>query len=65
MPLALKKPMRVYVQDNIPYVWLSDGYNFMEALFTKEAINEFRKHNSTLKFSSLREKILYVNKWSI
>lgn len=65
MPLPLKKPMRLTVHDNIPYVWLSDGYNFIEALFTKDAIHEFRKNYSHIKFSSLRDKIILVTKWSL
>jgi hypothetical protein len=57
--------MRMLVQDNIPYVWLSDGYHYIEALFTKEAINEFRKNYSHVKFNLLRDKIIFVSKWSL
>jgi len=65
IPLALKKSTRLYVHDYIPYVWLSDGYHLIEAYFTKESINEFRKNYSHMKFSALRDKILYINKWSL
>ena len=44
---------------------MSDGYNFIEAIFTKEAINEFRKYYSHVRFSSLRDKIIYINKWKL
>lgn len=57
--------MRLAVYDNIPYVWLSDGHYYMEAHFTKDAINEFRKIYSTQKFSSLRSKMLLVTHWKL
>ena len=66
MPMALKKPMRAYVHDNIPYVWLSDGYHFIEAIFTKDAINEFRKlYTPKHSFSQLRDKMIMISKWSL
>ena len=57
--------MRLIMTENIPSVWLSDGFFFIEALFTKEAISEFRKNFSHLKFSHLRDKIVYVQRWSL
>lgn len=65
MSSAIKKPFRVYVYDNIPFVWLSDGYHFIEAHFTKEAINDFRKNHTTIKFSSLKDKMLLITKWKV
>ena len=64
-PSQFKRPMRLIVQENIPMVLLSDGFTYIEALFTKEAINDFRKNFSHLKFSNLRDKIIYVKKWSL
>lgn len=46
-------------------MWVSDGYHFIEAHFTKESISEFRKNYSHMKFSSLRDKIIYISKWSL
>lgn len=57
--------MRLCLWENIPYVWLSDGYNFMEGLFTKEAVNEFRKNYPHIKFSALRDKMILASKWSL
>lgn len=65
VPLELRKSLRLFVIDNIPYMWLSDGFHFIEALFTKDAVNEFRKNYPHVKFSGLRDKILFVNKWSL
>lgn len=65
VPLALKKSTRLFIYDLIPYVWLSDGYHFIEAFFTKESINDFRKQYSHLKFSSLKDKVIYVKSWSM
>lgn len=63
-PLPLKKSIRLAVKENIPLVMVSDGFHNMEAVFTKEAVNEFRK-NYQIKFSSLREKVILVTKWSL
>lgn len=57
--------MRVYVHENIPFVWLCDGYHYIEAHFTKDAINDFRKNHTTVKFSNLREKILILTRWRL
>ena len=64
-PTPYKRPMRLIMQENIPLILLSDGFNYIEALFTKAAINDFRKNFSHLKFSNLRDKIIYVKKWSL
>lgn len=49
----------------IPQILISDGFNFIEAVFTKESINEFRKNFSHCKFSSLKDKVIYLGKWSL
>jgi Telomere-binding protein beta subunit (TEBP beta) len=61
----LKKPMRLYIHENIPHIHLSDGFHFIESHFTKDAINEFRKNHSNTKFTSLRDKILVVTRWRL
>lgn len=65
VPLQLRKSMRLCLWENIPYVWLSDGYHFIEGLFTKEAVNEFRKNYPHIKFSALRDKMILASKWSL
>lgn len=57
--------MRVYMHENIPSIWLCDGFNFIEAHFTKEAISEFRKNHSSTKFSQLRDKMMMLHKWRL
>ena len=64
-PASFKRPMRLIMSENIPQVHLGDGFLFMEAFFTKEAINDFRKNYSHLKFSNLRDKIVFVQRWSL
>ena len=57
--------MRLFIIEIIPSILVSDGHNFIEAVFTKESINEFRKNHSHVKFSSLRDKVIYVSKWRL
>ena len=63
-PKNYVRPMKLFMLENIPFITMSDGFYFMEALFTKECINDFRKNCSHIKFSRLRTKVLYVQKWS-
>jgi hypothetical protein len=46
-------------------VQLGDGFNFIEAVFTKEAVNSFRKNYSHLKLSKMNDRLLKLNKWSL
>ena len=64
-PQQFKKSMRLIMTENIPMVCLSDGFYFVEAFFTKEAINYFRKNFSHMKFSGLRDKIIFVKEWQL
>lgn len=63
--MVLQKSMRLFIIEIIPSILVSDGHNFIEAVFTKESINEFRKNHSHVKFSSLRDKVIYVSKWRL
>lgn len=65
LPEALKGKMRVYMHENIPSIWLCDGFHFIETHFTKEAINEFRKNHASIKFSQLRDKTMILKKWHL
>ena len=47
-----------------PDVQLGDGFNFIEAVFTKEAVNSFRKNFSHLRLGNLRDRLLKLTKWS-
>lgn len=45
-------------------VQLGDGFNFMEAVFTKEAVNAFRKNYAHIKLSEMKDRLLKLTKWS-
>ena len=64
-PAAFIKNFKVFIIEIIPTILVSDGHNFIEAVFSKESINEFRKHFSHVKFSNLRDKVIQVTKWSM
>ena len=63
-PERFKRPMTLYVYDIIPMVLLSDGWFTIEAVFTKEAVNFFRKNFSHLKLESMAGKCIKLCKWS-
>ena len=37
-----KKPLKCYVKEAYPYFLVTDGYFFIQAHFTREAVDEFR-----------------------
>lgn len=37
-----KKSIKVYVKESFPHFLISDGYFYVPAYFTKEAVKEFR-----------------------
>jgi hypothetical protein len=63
-PADFKKPIKLYFHETIPMVQLGDGFNFIEAVFTKEAVNSFRKNFSHLRLGNLRDRLLKLTKWS-
>ena len=64
-PSNFKKPITFYFHNMIPMVQLSDGFTFIEAVFTKEAVNSFRKNYSHLRLSNMRDRLLKITKWSL
>ena len=62
---TINRVSELFIIEFIPSILVSDGHNFLEAIFTKEAINEFRKYYSHVRFSSLRDKIIYISKWKL
>lgn len=65
MPETFNKNFKVFITEIIPQIHVSDGHNFIEAVFSKESINEFRKYFSHVKFSNLRDKVIQIGKWSL
>lgn len=65
MPKALRSDMTVIIIEILPEILVSDSHNFMEAIFTRESINDFRRNFTYLKFSALRDKAIQVTKWRL
>lgn len=65
LPEEFKKPIKLFFYDTIPMVQLGDGFTYIEAVFTKEAVNSFRKNFSHLRLGNLRDRLLKLTKWSL
>jgi hypothetical protein len=63
-PDEFKKPIKLFFYDTIPMMQLGDGFSYIEAVFTKEAVNSFRKNFSHLRLGNLRDRLLKITKWS-
>lgn len=61
----LKKPLKIYVKESYPYFLVTDGYFFVQAYFTKEAIAEYKAKFRNLKITELKDKVLVFNSWTL
>jgi hypothetical protein len=61
----LKKPLKTYVKESHPYFLVTDGYFFVPAYFTKEAVNEFHQKFSNVNIVDLHDKVIVLNSWSL
>ena len=63
-PEQWKKPLTLCFYQMVPYVMLFDGWTCIETIFTKDAVNGFRKNFSHIKWSQLAAKVVKATKWS-
>ena len=57
--------MRLSVQETIPGLWVNDGFNFVEAELTKDALHEFRRNYPHVQLHNLKQNMIFVQKWSL
>jgi hypothetical protein len=62
---GLKNPIKCYVKESYPYFLVTDGYFFVPAYFTKEAVNEFHSKFSNVNIVDLHDKVIVLNSWSL
>ena len=61
----LQKPIKCYVKEAFPYFLVTDGYFFVPAYFTKEAVAEYRQKFPNVSISDLAEKVIVLNNWTL
>lgn len=49
----------------LPEVWVSDDQYYMEAVFTREAYNDFKKLHAGQKLLKLKDKMILVKRWGL
>jgi hypothetical protein len=59
-----KKSIKVFVKESYPHFLISDGYFYVPAYFTKEAVKEFREKNNS-HIVDLADKVIVLNKWTL
>jgi len=62
---TLKKPIKCYVKESYPHFLVSDGYFFVPAYFTKDAVAEFKQKFSSISLVELNEKVVVLNEWTL
>lgn len=61
----LKKPLKTYVKESYPFFLVTDGYFFVQAYFTKEAIAEFKSKFANVNITDLHDRVIVLNNWSL
>ena len=60
-----KKPLKCFVKEAFPHFLISDGFFFLPAYFTKEAVSEFKSKFGNVNITDLRDKVIVVNSWHL
>lgn len=61
----LKRPLKTYVKESYPYFLVTDGYFFVQAYFTKEAVAEYRSKFSNVNITDLHDRVIVLNNWTL
>jgi hypothetical protein len=60
-----KKPIKCYVKESYPHFLVTDGYFFVPAYFTKEAVSEFKSKFGNINITDLAEKVVVLSAWRV
>ena len=60
-----KKPLKCYVKESFPHFLVTDGFFFVPAYFTKEALAEFKSKYSNVNVTDLHDKVIVLNTWTL
>ncbi len=60
-----KKAIKCQVKESFPHFLVTDGYFYVPAYFTKEAVADFRKQHGNVKITELDGKVIILNNWSL
>lgn len=61
----LKKPLKTYVKESYPFFLVTDGFFFVQAYFTKDAVAEFKSKFGNVNIVDLHDKVIVLNNWSL
>ena len=61
----LKKPLKTYVKESYPFFLVTDGYFFVQAYFTKEAVAEYKAKFGNVNITDLHDRVVVLNSWSL
>jgi len=57
--------IKVQVKESTPHFLVSDGYFFVPAYFTAEAVAQFRTRSPNISIEALAGKIIQIQKWNL
>lgn len=61
----LKKPLKTYVKESYPFFLVTDGYFFVQAYFTKEAVAEYKAKFGNVNITDLHDRVIVLNSWTL
>lgn len=60
-----KKAIKCYVKESFPHFLVTDGFFYVAAYFTKQAVSEFHSKFSNMNITDLRSKVIVISDWSL
>jgi len=61
----LKKPIKCFVKESFPHFLVTDGFFFVPAYFTNDAVKEFKSKFSNVNIVDLKDKVIVLSEWSL
>lgn len=62
---SFKKPLKCFVKETFPYFLVSDGFFYVQAYFTKDAVTDFKKKFSSVNICDLTNKVVVLTDWHL
>lgn len=59
------KKIKCYVKESFPYFLVTDDHFYVQAYFTKKAVDDFKSKHSGINMTDLKSKVIEIGDWSL
>lgn len=60
-----KQHLKLFVKESFPHFLVADGSYYVQAYFTKKAVDGFKSKNDSVNITDLKSKVIVINDWSL